>query len=69
MEDFRRLPFPAPDRRRGRRAAPPPPARRAASAPAAAAVAAFVVGFVLYVILAGIGLQSRTLELPAEKAA
>ena len=29
-------------------------------------VAAFVVGFVLYWLLAGIGLQSRTLEMPAE---
>jgi cytosine permease len=30
-------------------------------------VAAFVVGFLLYVILAKIGLQSRTLEMPAKK--
>jgi cytosine permease len=29
-------------------------------------VAAFVVGFVVYLILAGIGLQTRTLEMPAE---
>jgi cytosine permease len=32
-------------------------------------VAAFVVGFVVYLVLAMIGLQSRTLEMPAEKAA
>lgn len=29
-------------------------------------VAAFVVGFVVYLVLAGIGLQSRTLEMPPE---
>ncbi len=32
-------------------------------------VAAFIVGFVVYLVLAMIGLQSRTLEMPAEKAA
>jgi cytosine permease len=30
-------------------------------------VAAFVVGFVLYLILAKLGLQTRTLEMPATK--
>ena len=30
-------------------------------------VAAFVVGFVLYSVFAGLGLQSRTLEMPTEK--
>jgi len=31
-------------------------------------VAAFIVGFVLYIVLAAIGLQSKTLEMPAEEA-
>jgi hypothetical protein len=30
-------------------------------------VAAFVVGFVLYLILAKIGLESKTLEMPADE--
>ena len=31
-------------------------------------VAAFIVGFVLYLILAKVGLQSRTLQMPAAEA-